>query len=286
MEKSNIVILKSAYSKTPGQAYYIQPTRKPNGMWPDCVREEDASGQMILSEKDKTFLSNGGYLIPASKVIKVEHGQTFDLSNPKDKATWEAIEYSSFIAPDRFAKDSKGNYIIDGETPFVSSGTVEGLVSGRRGVADLYIEHPGVISKTKNDRKKKIHDAQTYIFGDTIDGWLTKCKLLEKDMSHAAVSDIEDYLLTQAERYPEKIIDLYTGTTTSVRLLLIDAIGKGIVIKRGGTLIYADDVILGTNTDSAITYLTNPDHKNIKELIMRETYPDLYKKESDKTSKE
>lgn len=279
MDNSNIIILNSAYNKTPGQAFYIQPARRPDGMWPDCVREEEntETHKMILSDSDKEYISKGGVLIPATKLIKVVHGQTFDLNIPAQKATWEAIQYSSFIAPDRFAKDQQGVSLVDGERSYVDH---NGIIMGRNGIADLYIERPGLVSKSKNETKKKIHKAQGFVLGDTIEGWVTKCRLLEKDMSKAHASDIEDYLLTQAEKYPDKIIDLYTGTTTAIRLLIIEAIAKGVLVKKGGVLIYADDLILGTSVDSAINYLSDPDHIKIKELIQRETFPDLYKKES------
>lgn len=279
----NIIVLKSAYNKTPGQEYYIQPARKPNGQWPESVRDvlnpNEDNPQMILSESDKEFLSKGGTLIPAYKSIKVKHGQTFDLDDPTQAAIWEAIKYSSFIAKDRFATDSRGNYLVDGEQiKDMSNQFVEGLVGGHQGVADLYVEHPGIVSKVKNDRKKLIHKAEGFVLNDTIEGWITKCKLLEKDMSKANASDVEDYLLTQAGKFPEKIIDLYTGTNTALRLLLVNAQDKGVVVKKNNLLMYADDIVLGTNIDRAIAYLSEPDHIKIKEMIQQETFPELYKK--------
>ena len=56
MEKSEIIILQSAYNKTPGQKYYIQPCKDPaTGEYPSCVREvlDERTHQMILSETDK-----------------------------------------------------------------------------------------------------------------------------------------------------------------------------------------------------------------------------------------
>lgn len=274
----NIIVLKSAYNKTQDQVYYIQPCIDPvTGMYPKCVREvEDAqTHKMILSEEDKKFLSKGGKLIPASMSIKVKHGTTFDLDDATQAAQWEAIKNSPLIAPDRLSKDSKGNFIVDGEKPYI---TETGMVRGRYGKADLYVEHPGLISKRKNEFRKLVLQAQNFVSKDSIDGWITKCKLLEKNMAHANKNDIEDYLLTQAEKYPEKIIELYTGTKTSIRLLIIEAMNKNVIIKRGGILYYADDVVLGGNLDAAVTFLSQQENNNLRELIKRDTFPELNKK--------
>ena len=282
--EENVIELKSAYNKTQDQVYYIQPCVDPlTGHYSKYVREVEGDGpsaKMILSEEDREFLSKGGTLLPATKPIKVQHGTRFDLNDQKQAAQWDAIKNSPLIAPDRLARDSGGNTLVDGERPYLSE---TGVVRGRYGSADLYVERPGLTSKNKNDLRKLVLKAQNLIAGDTFDGWVTKCKLLEKNMAHANANDVEDYLFTQAEKYPEKIIELYTGTTTSIRLLLIEAMAKNVVIKRGGLLIYADNVVLGASTDSAVTFLAQPENIKIKELIQQETFPNLYKKE--KTAK-
>lgn len=280
--ESDINVIKSAYNKTQDQVYFIQPCIDPKtGMYPPCVREEEdtKTHKMILSEDDKKFLSKGGVLLPATKPIKVQHGMTFDMNDKLQKAQWEAIQYSSFVTDNRFSKDASGNYVIDGERPYV---TETGVVRGRYGTADLYVEHPGIVAKNKNEVRKKILQAQNLITQDTIDGWITKCRLLEKNMAHANVNDIEDYLFTQAEKYPDKIIELYTGNTTSIRLLIISAIEKNVLVKRNGLLFYADDVVIGSNMDSAVAFLSQPENMQLKELIQKETFPELYK--SDKVT--
>jgi hypothetical protein len=97
----------------------------------------------------------------------------------------------------RTERDRSGNTKIDGEMPYLGE---DGVVKGLYGLADLYVERPGIVSKVKNDKRKTILKAQNLIMGDTIDGWLVKCKLLEKDMTHANVNDVEDYLFNYAER--------------------------------------------------------------------------------------
>ena len=95
MENSEIIVLQSAYNKTPGQVYYIQPCVDPaTGEYPSCVREvsDEKTHKMILSESDKEDQKKGVVFIPVSKAIRVQHGTTFDLSVPRQRAEWEAIK--------------------------------------------------------------------------------------------------------------------------------------------------------------------------------------------------
>ena len=285
MENNNIIILKSAYGKTAQQTYHILPCKNPEtGDYPDCVRPctVDSAGnmQMILSEKDLNERSKGKVFIPADVPIVVQHNTTFDLSKPIDAAQWEAIKYSKLIAPDRLARDAKGNYIVDGERANVSS---TGMITCKYGLADLYVEHPGIIAKSKNDFRKLVAKAISMITEDSLDGMVKKCRLLEKDMSHANSNDVEDYLITYAQRSPEKIINLYTGTDTANRLLVLDAMDKHIVIKRDSLLMYGDSIVLGASLDAAVAYLTSPTGLKIKNLIAQETYPELFETKEKKS---
>lgn len=286
--ENNIIVLKSAYGKTAQQTYHILPCKDPKtGEYPEHVRpskinSDGTIGPMILSEKDLNERSKGKVFIPAEVAIVVQHNSTFDLNKPLEAAQWEAIKYSKLIADDRLSKDSKGNYIIDGEQ--VSMAT-NGMARGRYGLADLYVEHPGIMAKSKNDFRKLVAKAVNMITEDSLDGMIKKCRLLEKDMSHANANDVEDYLFTQAEKYPEKVINLYTGTDTANRLLIIDALEKNVLIKRDSLILYGDSIVLGGSIDAAVAYLTSPTGLKIKELIMHETYPELFIEKETKSSK-
>jgi len=281
MENDNIIVLKSAYGKTQGQTYHITPCVDPEtGMLPPHIRERDSFGQLILSEEDKAKASSTDpkkkvIFLPIDVPIVVQHGTTFDLDNPLDKAKWEAIKNSALIAKDRMEKDSKGNYKVDGGPVGVEA---TGWVRGLYGNADLYVEHPGLVAKNKNDFRKLVNKAQSFILNDSLDQLIVKCRLLEKDMSRANSHDIEDWLLTQAEKYPNKIIELYTGNSTAARLLLVEAIDKGVIVKKDGFYYFGDDIVIGRSQDKAVEYLMDPEHTVITEQIKKETFPKLEKK--------
>ncbi len=271
--EENIVVLKSTFNKTPGMVYKIAPCPDSMGKWPSCVRRVDKDGEMILSENDKKLWNEGKIvLLPEDQPIIVTHGTTFNLDNPLQAAQWEAIKNSKMIAKEREEKDVKGNYIIDGGNSIIDKNQ---NAYGRYGLAELYIERPGRSAKLRNDLRKLIIKAQNLILDDSLDHRVLICKLFEKDYSHANSNDVEDFLLTQASKYPEKVIKFYNSEEASMRLLLIKAKENGVVVMKQDGLYYAD-IKLGSNIDFAVEYLKSD--KTITDEIKKETFPELEKK--------
>ena len=259
MEESKIV-LRSVFGKV-GMKYYIQPCRDKNGNWPECVKQVDSFGNMIVSDAER---NSGKPFIKVTETFTVEDGKTFDLTDPWDNARWEAIRNCPMIADFRGQRDAKGNLIIDGD-------------SKRYGRAELYIERPGVEVQKKISKRQKIHDAESYIFDDPkgAEGRLKIARILGKHMSHASDSDIKDYLLEIASRDPEKIIKLYTGEDLELRTLFLDARDKGVIRSVSGIYVYGDGISLGGTIDVVISWMRDPRNKKILESIKRDTYPDL-----------
>lgn len=259
MEESKIV-LRSVFGKV-GMKYYIQPCKDKNGNWPECVKQVDSFGNMIVSDAER---NSGKPFIKVTETFTVEDGKTFDLTDPWDKARWEAIRNCPMIADFRGQRDAKGNLIIDGD-------------SKRYGRAELYIERPGVEVQKKISKRQKIHDAESYIFDDPkgAEGRLKVARILGKHMSHASDSDIKDYLLEIASRDPDKIIKLYTGEDLELRTLFLDARDKGVIRSVSGIYVYGDGISLGGTIDVVISWMRDPRNKKLLESIKRDTYPDL-----------
>ena len=275
----NLVILRSVYGKV-GQKYFITPCRDPKtGRFPDCVRSVDSRGDMILSDKDK---NSNEPLIPENRVFEVEDGAQFDLNDPWKKAEWDAIKNAPIIAKSRDARDSKGNLLIDGAK-------AEGMVAqmrARYGVAELYVETPGVETAQKVNKARKIHDAQTYIFEDSkgAEGRVVKAKLLGKNMKNAPDSEVTNFLLGIAKENPQRIIDVYTGSDMAIRMLFIDAKDRHVIRVKNKLYIYGDDIVLGATDDAVITFLSSSKNAKLLELISKETYPELESKKKDKNN--
>lgn len=271
---SNVITLRSVRGKV-GIKYYIQPSKDPKtGRLPDCVKHVNSQGDMILTDAER---NSGKVFIKETETFVIEDGATFNLDDEYDKAKWEAIKNCVLIAPDRYAKDNNGNLLIDGTVGWKNT-------RPRYGIAELYIERPGYEAVRKVNRKKQIHQAISYILDDPkgSEGRLLMARLLGKHMTNVPDADVEDYLLTRAEKNPEEIINLYRGDDITIRLLFIEAKDKHVINLKNKLYIYADNIVLGATDDAAITWMKDPKNKKVLELIKKDTYPDLYETKESK----
>lgn len=268
---SNVIVLRSVYGKV-GIKYFIQPCKDPKtGRYPNCVKPVDSHGDIIITDAER---NSGKYFIKETDTFVIEDGTTFNLDDEIDAAKWEAIKNCILIAPDRYAKDASGNYLIDGTVGWKSK-------KPRYGVAELYIDRPGYESAQRVSKKKKIHNAATFILDDQkgSEGRLLIARLLGKSMTNMPDADVEDYLLSVAEKDPDKIINLYTGDDTNLRLLFIEAKDKKVIYIKNKLYLYADNVVLGATDDAVITWMKDPKNRKTLELIRKDTFPDMYPQE-------
>lgn len=271
---SNVITLRSVRGKV-GIKYYIQPAKDPKtGRLPECVKHVNSQGDIILTDAER---NSGKVFIKETETFVIEDGATFNLDDDYDKAKWEAIKNCVLIAPDRYAKDNNGNLLIDGTVGWKNT-------RPRYGIAELYIERPGYEAVRKVNRKKQIHQAISYILDDPkgSEGRLLMARLLGKHMTNVPDADVEDYLLTRAEKNPEEIINLYRGDDITIRLLFIEAKDKHVINLKNKLYIYADNIVLGATDDAAITWMKDPKNKKVLELIKKDTYPDLYETKESK----
>lgn len=225
---------------------------------------------MILSPNELND-PNRDYFIPEDMLIEIYGGKTFDMDNPYERNLWECIKDNPVIAPERDAKDDRGALLIDGTRE-------------RYGRADFYIEREGELSKRRVNRIQLVTKAYTYIENDSASGRLTKCKLLGKAMRNAPDTDIQDYLYSRAEKNPNEIIELYTGSDQALKLMLIDAKDKRVIANKSGIWMFSD-TMLGATDEAIIMFLKNPVNDGIYQEMKNLTYPDMVVKAT-KTKKE
>lgn len=261
----NEIILRSVYGKV-NQKYFIQPCPNPKtGRLPECVKNVDANGDMILSESDKEQLSQGlKHFIAVNETFEIIDGTVFDLDDIVDKAKWDAIEHCNWIAKDRFQRDQNGDLIIDGGAK-------------RYGVADLYVERPGEIAKIKMSKKQLVHRASQYVYEDSESERIKKCRVLGRNLASAIPADILDFLIDKAEKDPKKIINLYEGEDWRMQLFILDAVDRGVIRKSEGLYKY-DDKMLGGSLEATVLFLKDVRFKAITDSIKRETYPEYRSK--------
>lgn len=271
--KSNIVVLRSVFGKV-GQKYYIQPQKDSRGRYAECVKRVNSQGDIILTSEEIEREAKGlAAYIPETELFVIEDGKTFNLDDVYENAVWEAIKNCDLIAPDRFAKNDKGEYLIDGTVDPRSK-------RPRYGTAELYVDRPGFEAQRRVTRRKLIVEASNYIMNDErgYEGRLLVAKVLGRDMKNQPNADVEDYLLSIAEKTPEKIINCYTGGDIQLRMLFIEAREKGVIVKKDGLYVYGDDgkVALGTTDSAAIEWMKTQRNTKTLALIRKDTYPDMF----------
>ena len=271
--KSNIVVLRSVFGKV-GQKYYIQPQKDRNGRYPACVKRVDSQGYIILTPEELLKESRGeAAYIKEDALFVIEDGKTFNLDDVYEAAEWEAIKNCELIAPDRFAKNDKGDYLIDGTIDPKSK-------RPRYGVAELYVDRPGFEAQRRVTRRKLIVEASNHIMNDErgYEGRLLVAKVLGRDMKNQPNADVEDYLLSIAEKTPEKIIEICSGGDLANRVLFITAKEAGVIRKRNGMYTYGEDgdLILGASEEAVIDWMRQPKNKKTLELIRKDSYPELH----------
>ena len=256
---NKVITIRSVYKV---KEYHFQPTKQKNGLnWPWVKPTRigaDGRSEMILSDAERNS-PESMYFIPEDLDVIVIDGTTFDLNDKRQENIWNAIKGHDLFAPSRDARDENGTLLIDGDAK-------------KYGTAELYVEVPGEDSERSVNRKKLIIQAMRLVEEDSVDGRLTKCKLLGKNMKYAPSSDVEDYLYQVAEKTPNRVIDLYTNGDTALRLLLIEALEKNIIRKKNGVFMYGETV-LGMTDDAVINFFKIASNKTVFEEIKRETFP-------------
>lgn len=271
---NKIITLRSIYDKADIK-YIIQPCKNKYGQYPSCIKRVNSQGDMIMSEKERNDYSEGkAMFFPENHLFTITNGMTFNLDDIYDKAVWEAIENCPVIAPSRDAKDANGNFIVDGPISTPQHPT-------RNGVAELYIDRPGLDTQRRVSHKQLIHKAETFIYEDPrgADGQLNMARILGKDMRNQPTADVIDFLVRVAEKDPQKIINLYTGDDISLRLLFIEAKDKRVIYIKNKLYLYGDNVVLGATDDAAIAWMKEPKNQKVLDLIKKDTYPEYFKKE-------
>lgn len=259
------ITLRNVYGRE--KKYFLQPCKQKNGTNLPFVKKvritDRGESEMILSPNELNDPMRD-YFIPEDMLIEVHSGKTFNLDDPMERNLWEAIKDNPVIAPERDARDSNGVLLIDG-------------TQERYGRADFYIEREGAASQKRVSRIQLVTKAYTFIEQDTAAGRLTKCKLLGKAMRNQPDSDIQDYLYSRAEKNPNEIIELYTGSDQALKLLVIDAKEKRVLVLENGIWMFGDTMV-GVNDDAVILYLKNPDNKALLDNIKALTYPEFASK--------
>lgn len=254
----NKIIIRSVFKITKCK---MNPATNPKtGRYAEHVRRVDSNGDMILLDGDKSP-KNEFEPIAETDIIEIYDGRTFDLDDKFDKSQWEAIKFSPLIAEERWARDEKGDLVIDGNAQHY-------------GAAEFYIDRPGKEAQTSNNKAQLVYTAQGHIFQDSRDNLYIKARILGSRLNGLPYDDVLDFMLKEAKKDPKKIIELYTGGDFKLEVLFVTAIDKGVILERNGGYIYGKQSI-GLTKESVLLWMKQPQNKDILDSITMETFPEV-----------
>ena len=204
-----------------------------------------------LSEDDKRKRTH--WAEPNSKYV-LKDGVSFDLNDEAQAITWEWVKHSPCIALNEDACQ---------HTPG----------------AEFYVYLENEVAATNLSRRELKYKAIDCIKNDNSVNYPMRAELLGVNMDYAKPSVIKDFLFDQAEATPEKVLAIYEGADVSVKLLLIAARKKGVIILDPAGFFRYGNTVLGMSEKAAVDWLQDKTHKHLIEQIEKETNPEYFEVE-------
>lgn len=239
--EDKIITLKSVYKA--GKTT-VQPVRDGFG---------GHKGIKILSEDAKRKLS---YWAESDSKFEIKDGTIFDLSNEKQRITWEWVKHCGCIAEtEEECQFTKGAEFY----PYIEAKQAEKSVS----------------------KRLLRHKAEKLVLDDNASNYPSRALLLGVNMNGDHPTVIQDYLLTMAEQAPAKVIGIYESHDVSVRLLLLKAQEKGVIKIDNGLYRYGT-ISLGMTEESCVAWMLDTANKNVMESIERDVNPEYFARKEEK----
>lgn len=232
----------------------IYPVRNPlTGEFPSCIRKVNSYGDIIYQKNDDP----GEYFVKETDSFVVKSGTDFDLSNDVEKKNWEAIKFSDLIFDSKGKFDEKGNVVVEPTDKIPAS-------------AIFTVERIADETKKRNDSKRLKNKALNFIYQDSDTGLALKAKVLGCFIKNSTREEIEEFVTNFAEKNPEKVIELYTGSDMKLHLIFLYAKEKNILINKGGIYVYGESNMIGRTEDDCVKFFKEPNNKVITDKIIKE----------------
>lgn len=201
-----------------------------------------------LSDEEKRKLVY--WADPTSK-FTIQDGTTFDLNDPAQKTIWEWVKHCPCIAP------------TEEDCQFTNG-------------AEFYIYLENREAEVSVGRKERRYKANKYIMEDQPSLYPVRASLLGVEMEGESPVIIKDFLLTQADQNPDKVLAIYEGHDISVRLLLLKAKKTNVITSDRSGLYRYGNTAIGMSEASVISWLQDAGNKHLVELIEKETNPEYF----------
>lgn len=194
---------------------------------------------------------------PTSK-FTIKDGTTFDLNDEAQRVTWEWVKHCPCIAAS------------EEECQFTPG-------------AEYYIHMENKQAEINVSRKEKKYKAVSYILQDNSAYYPIRAELLGVNMDGESPIVIKEFLIEQAELYPEKVLAIYESNDVSLRLLLLKAKKMNVVTIDGSGMHRYGNTVMGMAETTCIAWLQDPSNKHLVEQLEKEVSPEYFVTEDKQT---
>jgi len=230
-----VLILKSYFK---GDRCTISPAKDMNGRY-FGIKEN-------IPEIEKLKM---GYVPTIESRIRLTDDLRVDLNQDIWKKDWEWMRFCPEIAED---------YATGQASP----------------AAFFYVFRPGTESAKAVTTIAKEVQLMNYILEDSPENLYNRVSILGLDMSDSVITDVKEYLLGMAKTEPAKIRQVYESKTFSLELLLMHALERKVISKRGGVFTFGE-ILLGVEKKAVVAFFANPQNQSAVKAIEAVTYGNI-----------
>lgn len=235
------ILIKAAYGKQQGKMK-IHP-RSANGK---------LMGVVEYSEDEKRKLP-AHMIVTTETHVWIEDDFELDLTDEKDAVTWGWLQHcQGDIAHSRDEAQASPD-------------------------CAFFVQNDEKDTRERLTRTRLTKKALDYIYNEGSQTRLVEvCRLLGSRMESAKPLDIEEYLVSVAEKTPKRIVDAFEDKNARVKLFLFRAVDKSSVEVNPAGIYKYGEITMGISEEHAIEWLKNPENASLVTHIRAEVYPEYF----------
>lgn len=229
-----LITLKAVYKNAGG--FTVCPVKDPQ-------RPGFYLGVEKLSDEEKR--KREYYIEPEKLSLKLKDGKEFDLSKEVDYLNWMWVKHVPEIKMS-FEEAQKSNYEVR-----------------------FYVKIEEVESQKTLSRLQLKLQAMNLVEADEPLNYSARARLLGVDLRGQSLLAQKEFIMTEAERDPARVLNVYNSDSLGIKLLVLNALDKNII--QYDQRIYSyNTVTLGMNEDAVVEFLTRAVNRPVRDLIEKE----------------
>lgn len=192
-------------------------------------------GVKVLSEDERR---KSPRIVDADTTRKITDGLILDLEKPVDAIDWAWIKECKEISASWDAAKSEP-------------------------AALFYIFEPDKDIDERINKSAKTYKAMKIVYEYSLDNKKDLCKYLGNDVDRNREKDIDDYLISIAQKTPEKLVSALDDVNYKTKVFLFTLLHKGILQRDKSGAYRYEGIIIGLNETAAIHYLNDERNRDL-----------------------